>query len=243
MINCKNCNNKFEGNFCNICGQSSETDRIDIKFIWEDVEHGIIHYDKGIGYSLKQLLLKPGYSIYDYIAGKRINHFRPISLCIILATIYVLVYHFLGIKLISTDDSDSVKIFENILQHYYWFIFSTIPLYAITTKLVFKVKKYNFWEYFIFESFKVAQRLFVHIVFLPCFYFCEDNVLLMKIFLIVLAFLDLTLITWTNIQFFKKLKLSRVIFLSILSYIISQLLCVLILFIVLVVWFVMKETA
>ena len=33
MVECKNCGNGFEGNYCNLCGQPAETHRINFKFL------------------------------------------------------------------------------------------------------------------------------------------------------------------------------------------------------------------
>lgn len=202
MIVCKNCGHKYEGKYCNHCGQSAKTQRIDGKFLWEDIQHGILHYDKGIVFTIKQLYLKPGYVIRDYIAGKRVHHFRPISLCIVLATTYALLYHLLNVNLIDRSDTEAANLFENIIGHYYWFVFGTIPFFAISTMISFRDKKYNFWEYFILETFKTAQRLFVHILFLPIIYYYND-LHIARIILYILMFIDLTLIIWTNHQFFN----------------------------------------
>lgn len=219
LITCKNCGHKFKDRYCNHCGQSANTNRIDAKFLWEDIEHGIIHYDKGITYTLKQLFLKPGYVIRDYINGKRVHHFRPISLCIVLATIYALLYHFLDIKLLQTENDDSINLFKTVIEHYYWFVFITIPLYTVSTFITFRPQQYNFWEYFIFEAFKVAQRLFIHILFLPVIYFINEPQVT-KYILILLMFLDIGLIIWTNLEFFSTSKRVKVFYLSFLSYII-----------------------
>jgi hypothetical protein len=217
MTICKNCGNSFEGNYCNQCGQSAKTKRINHEFLWEDIEHGLFHYDKGIGYSLKKLFEKPGIVIYDYIEGKRVNHFRPISMVIIMATIYALIYHLLDLNHRSALDESSGAILERVFEHYYWFVVATLPIYALTTYILFKKTKYNFYEIIIFEAFKTSQRLGVHILFLPVLYFVKDrsgfNILTNLLFLI-----DFILIFWTNRQFFSKMKVGEVLIKSILSY-------------------------
>src|SRR6218665_3469561 len=137
MTKCKNCGNSFNENYCNQCGQSAKTKRINYEFLWEDIEHGLLHYDKGIGYSLKKLFKKPGYEIEDYIEGKRVGHFRPISMVIIMATVYALIYHFLDLNHNSGLDKSSGLILEKIFEHYYWFVVGTIPIYAFTTFTTF----------------------------------------------------------------------------------------------------------
>ncbi len=228
MTTCKNCGHSFEGKYCNHCGQSAKTHRIDGKFLWEDVQHGIIHYDKGITFTLKQLYLKPGYVIRDYIHGKRVHHFRPVSLCIILASIYALVYHLLNINLIDESETDASKFFDKVIEHYYWFVFGTIPCFALATMITFRDKEYNFWEYFILETFKVAQRLFVHILFLPVIYFFND-LKIARAILYLLMLIDIGLIIWNNVQFFNKKQKLQVALLSVFSYLINTIQIIIIL--------------
>lgn len=219
MTTCKNCGNSFEGKYCNQCGQSAKTKRIDYEFLWEDIQHGILHYDKGIGYSLKKLFEKPGYVIEDYIEGKRVNHFRPISMVIIMATIYALIYHLLDLNDRSDLDASSGIILEKVFEHYYWFMVATIPIYALTTYIAFKKTGYNFYEFIIFEAFKSSQRLGVHILFLPVLYFMKNEASF-NIITNLLLFIDFILIFWTNRQFFNKMSAKEVFVRSILSYII-----------------------
>lgn len=216
MTTCKNCGNVFNGNYCNQCGQSAKTKRINHEFLWEDIQHGLLHYDKGITYSLKKLFEKPGYVIEEYIEGKRINHFKPISMVIIMATIYALIYHFLDLNHRSALDKSSGMILEKVFEHYYWFVVATIPIYAFTTYIMFKKSGYNFYELIIFEAFKTSQRLFIHIVFLPVLYFLKDRSGFDLVSYLLLI-LDFILIFWTNRQFFSKIQLKEVFLKSIIS--------------------------
>lgn len=219
MTTCKNCGNIFEGNYCNQCGQSSKTKKINAEFLWEDIEHGILHYDKGIGYSLKKLFEKPGVVIREYMEGKRVNHFRPISMVIILATVYALVYHLLNLNHRSNLDDSSAHVLDLIFAHYYYFIVATIPIFALSTFLLFKKTGYNFYEFIIFEAFKCSQRLSIHLIFLPLLYLAKEkswyDLITNLLFLV-----DFVLILWTNRQFFGKMKLSELFFRSLFSYLI-----------------------
>ena len=91
---CKNCNQSFEGHFCNNCGQSAKTHQINFQFLWHDIQHGLFHFDNGILYTSKQLFTRPGNTIREFIEGKQVRHFKPFSLVIVLATVYGLLIHF-----------------------------------------------------------------------------------------------------------------------------------------------------
>ena len=64
--------------------------------LWHDIQHGLFHFDNGVLYTAKQLFTRPGNSIREYIDGKRVRHFKPISLVILLATVYGFLYHTLS---------------------------------------------------------------------------------------------------------------------------------------------------
>lgn len=98
-ITCKNCHQIYTGHYCNNCGQSAETHKINAHFLWHDIQHGLLHFEKGILYSLKQLFSRPGHSIREFIEGKRVRHFKPLSLVVVLATLYGFMYHYFHINL------------------------------------------------------------------------------------------------------------------------------------------------
>lgn len=216
--NCKNCAASFEGSYCNHCGQSAHTHRIDAHYLLEDVEHGLLHYDKGIGYSLKRLFTKPGMEIRNYLMGKRVGHFRPISLSIILATLYALVYHFAGVKIMNSDNEESVLFLEKIMGHYYWYVLLTIPVFAFATKTAFRVKDYNFAELVVFEAFKTSQRLLVHILFLPVLLLFHSAAVAIVTVNYLLIIMDFGLILWTNLTFFEGRTTSSIVWRTFLSY-------------------------
>ena len=220
---CKNCNTQFAGNYCNNCGQSAKVHRVDFHFLMEDIEHGILHYDKGIGYSLRRLFRKPGAEIRNYMAGKRVGHFRPLSLSIILATVYALIYHLADVKITGSTDSEALLHLKRVMKYYSWYVLFTIPVFAFATKTAFKVKSLNFAELIIFEAFKSSQRLVVHILFLPVFYLLSANPGFISVANYILITLDFMLILWTNSQFFNHIKLSHVALKSFFAYAIHTL--------------------
>jgi recombinational DNA repair protein RecR len=78
LIECKNCGHKYEGYYCSICRQSADTSRITWKEIIEHFLSVVIDVDKGFFYTVKEMLIRPGKTISDYLQGKRIDHFNPL---------------------------------------------------------------------------------------------------------------------------------------------------------------------
>jgi hypothetical protein len=100
-IVCKNCNHHFKGHYCSNCGQTADTHRINVHFLWQDIKKGLFHLDEGIFYSFLQLFTRPGNSIREYIEGKRKNHFKPFSLVIVWATSYAFLHHYYNIRFVE----------------------------------------------------------------------------------------------------------------------------------------------
>src|SRR6478736_1543240 len=100
---CLNCNANLAGKFCSNCGQDSNTHRINSHFLWHDIQHGLTHVDKGMLFTIKELFTRPGNSIRQFLEGKRIKHFKPISLVIILAGAYGFLSHYYEINIFSSN--------------------------------------------------------------------------------------------------------------------------------------------
>lgn len=145
---CKNCQQVYKGHYCNNCGQPADTHKINAHFLWHDIQHGLLHFDAGIPYSLKQLFTRPGHTIREFIEGKRVRHFKPLSLVAVLGAFYGFLYHYYHIDLFKTQDSDlDLGDFnEWMATHFAWTIIVTIPIYTIGTYTVFRKQGYNFFE-------------------------------------------------------------------------------------------------
>jgi hypothetical protein len=76
MHTCLNCNHQYEGKFCPECGQKAATHRLSFHQIAHDLQHVLLHLDKGVLKNI-QTIWKPSL-IRDYIAGKRVGYFNPI---------------------------------------------------------------------------------------------------------------------------------------------------------------------
>lgn len=105
-IECKNCNSLSSGKFCPNCGQATNTHKINLFHIIHEFTHGILHVDKGILFTAKELTLRPGKTIRNYLSGKRICYFKPFGYFFLLATIYVFCTHITNPFDINTEYTD-----------------------------------------------------------------------------------------------------------------------------------------
>ncbi|HSY76139.1 MAG TPA: DUF3667 domain-containing protein [Bacteroidia bacterium] len=231
-ITCKNCGFHYKGNFCSNCGQSAETHEMNFHFLWHDIQHGLLHVDKGLFYTIKELLTRPGNSIREFIEGKRAKHFRPFSLVLILAGIYGIIYHYFHMNMFENkivvsgtgkeidDLRDTVqKVIEWLAEHYEIVALAQLPVYATGTYLAFRKSGYNYVEHLVINAFLTGQRLIVQIVFFPLFYFFRDTKWLGNIEGTT-TFIGIILMVWSLIQFFDKQKKWKTFWQTLLSYLI-----------------------
>ncbi len=238
---CQNCNLEINGNFCSHCGQNSNTHRLNFHFLWHDIQHGLLHVDKGILYSVKELFTRPGHSIREFLQGKRVKHFKPISLVLILAGIYGLLSHYLDINLLSDNFEMTAsgekfnqtkttfdKMLEWVSQHYSILALLQIPIFSIGTYLCFKKIGYNFIEHLVINAFIAGQKLIIHIIAFPLDYFSNNtsNPKTTEGFAFAARFSITDLIGyavtfWTLSQLFKELSFLQKIWRTSLSLIIA----------------------
>ncbi len=221
---CKNCNQTFEGNYCNHCGQHADIKKINLRFLWYDLHSGLFNFDSGIFYSLKQLFIRPGHTIREFLEGKRVHHFKPMSLVVILATAYSFVYHLLGMQFFeATTNSTSESINEGLQtissffeNHYAITSLLNIPFYALATRVCFSKQNRSYAEHFVANTFITSQRLMLNIIVLPIKYFIgdQDSNVNLLIFLVLMA-----LFIWDYTQLFSGMKRSKAIFMSLLAYV------------------------
>ena len=230
LSTCKNCNQSIDGNYCSNCGQSSNTHPINFQYLVHELQHGFLHVDKGIFYTLKELFTRPGDSIREFIEGKRVKHFKPvISLVIILATIYGILSHYSNIEVIDMSTinvSGNKNLFEDILkirkwtsEHFVWLSLLSIPVYSFGTSIAFRKQQFNFIEHIVLNTFLAGQKLAVHIATFPIFYLVSNTLYADK-FDTLLTIIDFVLLIWTYKSFFNQESKLRTTWLATLSYII-----------------------
>lgn len=173
LITCKNCGHQYKGNYCNICRQSADTNRITWKEIVEHFLSVIIDVDKGFFYTVWELFLRPGKTICDYFQGKRIFHFNPLMFLILLGGIASVLFHLLNINLIIEKvNFDSMDKTTPILAHKYFLVVGIIMLLYLTLTdfILYRHKKYTIPELFVSNTYQIGEILIFLIVLLPFLY-------------------------------------------------------------------------
>lgn len=95
---CATCGTHFRGNYCPRCGQASRIGRFSFKT-------GVLNFmdvwglgNRGMFRTIRDLILRPGYMIRDYLSGMQMAYFPPFKMFFLLAAFSILVTHGFNIK-------------------------------------------------------------------------------------------------------------------------------------------------
>lgn len=95
---CLNCHDHYTGRFCPRCGQAATTSRFSMKVAAENFAEAYGMGERGMFRTMRDLILRPGYLILDYLRGLRVSYFAPFKMFFLLFALSLFVTHGLNIK-------------------------------------------------------------------------------------------------------------------------------------------------
>ncbi|WBA43667.1 DUF3667 domain-containing protein [Hymenobacter canadensis] len=176
---CLNCGHAVPDRFCGRCGQDAHhTHRLTLKDMPHDVLHSIWHIDKGILYTLRTMVFRPGSTIRAYLAGQRVDHFRPLSLLFLITGVYAVLFSALHINMMPPRDPTvpeavyqmQVSFSAFFMKYLAWCYLATVPLWALAARLFLRRGGYNYAECLIIASFITAINNFITLLLMPVTY-------------------------------------------------------------------------
>jgi len=151
---CLNCNEPIRKNFCPNCGQKTDTQRITFRhFVAHDLLHGVWHLERGILFTAKEAIVRPGKASLDYIGGKRIRYYNVFYLSLILIGIAIIISHLGQSVQTQGDNAQSKEFIEFFSKNIKLIVLGIVPLMAINAWLLFRKMKLNFAEHIIAAGF------------------------------------------------------------------------------------------
>lgn len=182
---CANCDRVIAGpeqKFCPACGQPTPAHRIDWHFLGHELEHSVLHMDRGIFYSLRELMLRPGHLMRGYLEGRRANQVKPLLLLMIMAaTVVLLGKYFVDGDLVGSamqakysseevgranvsGNVDPAVLFKKFNEVKNWinthlaaFTLMLLPLEAAAFWLAFRGRGLNYPEWLVVSTFLTVQ--------------------------------------------------------------------------------------
>ncbi|RTQ47790.1 DUF3667 domain-containing protein [Hymenobacter gummosus] len=176
---CLNCGHPVPDRFCGRCGQDAHhTHRFELADMLHDIPHSIWHVDKGILYTLKTMVLRPGPTIRSYLAGQRVDHFRPLSLLFMITGLYALLCSVLHISALPPRDPNMPQVVWELqksttdffMKYLSWFYVAMVPVWALFARWLLRRGGYNYAECLIIVAFITAIGNFFALLYLPVLY-------------------------------------------------------------------------
>ncbi|MBO0951601.1 DUF3667 domain-containing protein [Fibrella forsythiae] len=196
-----------------------------------EIQHGILHVDRGFFFTIKELFTRPGDSIREYIEGKRVDHFKPVAFLLILSTVYAFLSKplndssfiesaIMGFKSVPGNKNapNTYVVIDWILAHYAYTSLLIIPIASLASYVAFVKSKYNYFQHLVLNSFQWGQTTVFHIVYLFITYLINKNNPNYTLDYIEIA-IGFLLTYWTYYQFFDTMSSVRKIALTLVSYI------------------------
>ncbi|OZI08388.1 hypothetical protein BWI93_09330 [Siphonobacter sp. BAB-5385] len=208
-MNCKNCNTEINSNYCPGCGQPAKLKRIDGHYIVHEIEH-VLHFERGILYTIRELLTHPGQNVRNYISDNRSRLVKPIIFIIITSLIYTIVSHFFHIENSYIQYNEITKttvsvVFKWIQDHYGYSNIIMGVFIAGWLKVFFRKYDYNFFEILILLCFVIGMSMLIYTLF--AIFQGVTGFRLMQIG----GMISIVYNTWAIGQFFDKKKVGSYI--------------------------------
>ncbi|WP_439473722.1 DUF3667 domain-containing protein [Algoriphagus formosus] len=171
-MNCKNCGNPVEGNFCAHCGQSRQVGRINFSNFLQELSTTVFQIDRGLFFTIWEMVIRPGVSLRNFLEGKRKPYFKPFAYLLTLSTVYFLLAEltdqstwlddFYSGWMSGASDFEQESNAEIVLA---WFVknyrLSTLfllPIYSFASFLSFRKFGYNYLEHIVINSYITGQQ-------------------------------------------------------------------------------------
>lgn len=181
---CLNCDTPLTDRFCAHCGQPAATHRLTMGHLLHEIPHSIWHVDKGIFYTLRELLLRPGPTILGYLRGQRARHFAPLSLLLLVTG----VASFLAIQFrlnaiaqaVNTQASAELRAVqehgaESVMHYLGWIYVALSPLIGWLVRRTLRRTNINLAEAMVVVLYVTAAGNMLSLLLMPLFYFVHTG--------------------------------------------------------------------
>jgi hypothetical protein len=227
---CQNCNREITENFCGNCGQK-KFKRIDRKYITDELQYTVVHWNKGLLYSIKKLIKNPGGTARTFVEGDRVNHYKPISLVFVLGGLSgFLSFKVLGLGNIMKEQMATNKAMSaSFLNDYvsFWSNYSSfimlafIPIMALLTKMAFRKWGHNYYEHIVMNAYGLScYSALSMLVMYPIFFMVKNNTQLFGFVMNLSMPLIPIMMVWFFKGFYPDRKLTTIILRVLMMFII-----------------------
>jgi hypothetical protein len=218
-VQCGNCHSEISGNYCSQCGSPQTLKRINGAYILSEIGR-VINFDKGLLFTIKELVVRPGITVQNFIHKDRNRLVKPIIFLIICSLIYTIAQELLrfedGYINAGGFEEPTIALMIDYIQSNYGYLNILMAVFiAIWIKIFFRKYPYNFFEVLILLCFVIGIGMLIYTVLGIAESLTNLNVLHFA------GFIGAAYISWGIGSFFDKNK--KINYLkAILSYILGM---------------------
>lgn len=170
-MECSGCNHTVDGKYCSNCGRPTQLPRIDLKYIIQEIG-SVLSFKKGILFTIKELLIRPGQSVKSFLLEDRHRLVKPIIFLIFCSFIYTILQqllHFEDTYFESVYDeigseSATLVIFEWTRNNIGYANILAGIFIALWLKILFRKYDYNLFELLILLLFLTGIGMLIYAV-------------------------------------------------------------------------------
>ena len=178
---CINCQTEYMGTYCYNCGQK-QVSRLTFKRLFGEIQTFAIGFDSRFIRTVKDLMIRPGFVVKEYIRGNRVRYMSPVGYYILIITASLLMFPLFGYDLMEysaemsrswgietpTEQQEQIHYLLSLFMiNIKFFIFLLIPFSAILLKLFFRKSEFNIIENSVFSFYVMAQGSLFGMINLP----------------------------------------------------------------------------
>ncbi len=159
-MKCLNCGHIALKKHCPKCGQKTSTHRFTLASVFDyAVLNAYLSLNAGLLFTVKELFLRPGKTVFEYLKGKRTKYINAFS--------FFLVALALSVFLRSFDDTAQSEFAKYDLFEQYPRFAQTllIPFLALTSFLFNKKARLYFAEHLVIATYVLSMQLLIEVLF------------------------------------------------------------------------------
>lgn len=196
----------------------------------------ILHLRKGLPYTLKQVITRPGVSVREYVDGHRVKWYRPLAYIMLMGLVTGVVMQLFEVEWaqVTADgvEEEGTALMQQrynqlMAKNYTLFQIVMLPLYALASFLIFKSSKFNYAENLVLNCYVLGTTALISSLFMVVMYFVDDEL----IRACIMGGMMLLLLVYhvvSYVRFFQLKSKAAGIVLGVVSYLMSTVLVIIV---------------
>jgi hypothetical protein len=170
MILCKNCGQPVEGKYCSHCRQDAHTERLTWKEIALQVRNASVDVDRGFFFTAREMFVRPGVTLRNYLEGKRVNYSNPFFFVLLTAGFASLLFMTFDISLpVQSINLERIERLNPLVAQKYFVLVGIffVMMLSVSDKLLYRKSTLNAAELLVVNAFQAGQVLVITLMFFP----------------------------------------------------------------------------